>query len=126
MRQESDANLTASIAFPSMIAPDLVASLFGLSGASVTASNELRALYGGLPGGITLFFALASARPAWHRSALVLQLCVFGGMAAARAISILVSGSPDPVAYIVHAGEGLGVALALLALRGEDPTATAS
>ncbi len=60
---------------PGLFAPQYVASSLGLSATSVTGDNELRAVYGGLVGGLALFFALASFRPAWHAPGLAAQSC---------------------------------------------------
>ncbi len=106
-----------SLALPGLFAPQYVASSLGLSASGVTGGNEIRAVYAGLTGGITLFFALAATRPVWHSPGLVAQLCVFGSLVFARAVDIAVSGSPGGVIYSMLVGEALAALAALVALR---------
>lgn len=107
-----------SLALAGLFAPQYVATSLGLSATGVTGENEIRAVYAGLAGGMALFFALASGRSAWHSPALVAQLCVFGSLVVARAVSIAVSGSPGGLIYSMLIGEGLGAVVAFVALRG--------
>lgn len=106
------------LVLPGLFAPQYVATSLGLSATGVAGDNELRAVYGGLAGGVALFFALASFRPAWHTPGLVAQLCVFGGLVIARAVSIATAGSPGMPVYSILAVEALGAVAALIALRG--------
>jgi hypothetical protein len=100
-----------------LVAPAFMASLVGVSLETVTADNDVRAVYGGLGGGLGLFFALGSARPDWHSPALSVLVLTAGAMAAARVLSWLVVGLPAPIGYLLHAAEILGLGAGALALR---------
>lgn len=117
-----------SLALQGLFAPQYLADSLGLHATTAGGENEFRAVYAGLAGGIALFFALASVRPAWHLPGLAAQLCIFGGLIAARVMSIAVSGRPGASIYIMLAGEVLGALIALVALRRHElkPAATAA
>lgn len=104
-------------ALPGLFDPRFIASSFGLAATNLVGDNELRAVYGGLLSGIALFFALAVFRAAWHPVALGAQVCIFGGMVIARAVSIAVSGNPGANVHFMLASEVFGAAVALFALR---------
>ncbi len=106
-----------SLVLPGLFAPHYVAGSLALSATGVAGDNELRAVYGGLAGGLALFFALASFRPAWHAPGLVAQVTVFGGMVLARAVSMAAAGDPGPPVYPMIGVESLGTVMALVALR---------
>jgi len=113
--------LIASLAFgvaglSFLIAPAFLTSRVGISLADATADNDIRAVYGGLELGLALFFLVSQARPAWLRPALVAAVLTLSGMAAARVVSWLVVGLPEPVGYVLHAPEVFGAVLGLVAL----------
>lgn len=105
------------LALQGLFAPQYLANSLGLHATTAGGDNEFRAVYAGLAGGIAVFFAFAAARPAWHSPGLVAQLCIFGGLIAARVLSIAISGGPGSSVYIMLAGEVLGALLAVVALR---------
>ena len=97
-------------------APGLLV-LVDLAPATPTARSDVRAVFGGLELGIGAWLALCVRQPAWHRPALVAQALAFGGLAAARLLSLIVDGVPRAVTFALWAPELSGLALALLALR---------
>ena len=96
--------------------PAAMASRVGLSLADALADNDVRAVYGGLQLGIGSFLASCATRPDWEVPGLVAALLAFGGLAAARVVSLAVVGAPGPLGLLLHAGEVAGVAASLFAL----------
>jgi hypothetical protein len=99
-----------------LVRPSLLAAV-GVALTEPAAAAEVRAFYGGLELGLAAFFALALARPAWHRPALVAQVAVFGGVVLGRAVGIVVDGVVDPLLLAFLALEAAGGLLGLWALR---------
>jgi hypothetical protein len=104
----------AGLAF--LAAPGLLV-LVDLAPATATARSDVRAVFGGLELGVGAWLALCARRPAWHGPALVAQALAFGGLAAARLLSLAVDGLPRAVTFALWGPELGGLALALLALR---------
>ena len=104
----------AGLAF--VAAPGLLA-LVDLVPTTATARSDVRAVFGGLELGVGAWLALCVRRPAWHRPALVAQALAFGGLAAARLLSLGLDGVPRAVTFALWVPELAGMALALLALR---------
>lgn len=100
-----------------LAAPGTMAALVGVSLAGPTADNDIRAVYGGLGAGLALFLTLSAFRAEWHRPALWVVVMTLTGMALARCLSWAVVGMPDPIAFLLHASEVLGLILGLLTLR---------
>ncbi len=96
--------------------PAPMASRVGLTVADALADNDVRAVYGGMQLGIGSFLALSATRPAWVVPGLTASLLAFGGLAAARVLSIFVVGEPGSTGLLLHAGEALGIAAAAFAL----------
>lgn len=113
------------LALQGSFAAQYLADSLGLHATTTGGENEFRAVYAGLAGGIALFFALASVRPAWSRAAVTAQLCIFGGLIAARVLSMATFGAPGSSITILLAGEALGALLAAVALRSGAVVATA-
>jgi hypothetical protein len=99
-----------------LAAPASMARLVGVELTSITADNDVRAVYGGLAFGLAVFFGIAAGRRDWWRPALWVLLLSAGGMACARVVSWVLIGMPDPIAFGLHAAEIIGVAAAGLAL----------
>lgn len=108
----------AGVGLAFLAAPAAMGSLVGLELTSVTADNDVRAVYGGVSSGLALFLWVSASRPDWLVPGLAAQLLTFGGLALARVLSWAVAGWPGPIAHLLHAGEIVGIAAAALALRG--------
>ena len=107
----------AGVGLPFVAFPRAMASLVDIGLNSVTADNDLRAVYGGLGLGIAAFFLVSSAKPSWHRAALTAAALTFAGLVAARVLSWLVVGFPSPLALGLHLLETGGGLMCLVALR---------
>lgn len=89
----------------------------GVEAVSPSGTVELRAFYGGLELGLAAFLLLALFRPAWHRSALTLELCALGGIVVARGAALMLTGGEaNAIVYGAWAGEGAMALLAAVAL----------
>jgi len=84
---------------------------------SATADNDVRAVYGGLSLGLAVFLLLSLRRLEWFRPALWVVALTLAAMASARIVSLVVAGTPHPIAFALHSAEVVGFVLALLALR---------
>jgi hypothetical protein len=107
----------AAIGAAFVLAPHTFAPLVGIELTSITADNDFRAVYGGVPAGLAVFFVMALRRPDWLRPALMVVALTLGGLAASRVWSWLVAGWPEPIGLALHASEILGLGATLLALR---------
>lgn len=105
------------IALGFLVAPAELAAVVSVSLLDATADNDVRAVYGGVALGITLFLVASLRRPAWLEPALAVVALTLGSMAFARFVSMLVIGLPGAIAYLLHGAEILGFALAVVALR---------
>jgi hypothetical protein len=112
--------LAAAVAFGAFgtvlfVAPQLL-ELAGVTAIAPEGAVELRAFYGGLELGIAVFFVIAATKLAWIRPALVLQIAVFGGLAAARSVALLLPGAAgNAVIYAALGGEVLGAVVGIAA-----------
>jgi hypothetical protein len=100
-----------------LVAPATLGSWLGVSLSGATADNDVRAVYGGLGVGIAAWCLASAARPSWIRPALSLVAVTLACMAAARVVSWLRVGFPEPIGFALHAAEGVGFLAALVALR---------
>ncbi len=105
--------LGVGVAF--MVAPETSAGLVGLSLADATAFADVRAVYGGLQLGCGGLLVAAAWRPDLARIGLVGAIALYGGLAFARCVSVVVSGVPSTVGLMLHAAELAGLAFALVA-----------
>jgi hypothetical protein len=111
----------AAIGAAFLLAPEAMAARVGVSLAGATAANDVRAVYGGLQLGIAAFLAWCVRRPDALRAGLAAQLFTFGGLAAARFVSMLLDGQPGALGLALHAAEIAGFAcggIARARLRG--------
>ena len=118
------ANGFAGLGITLLIFPGLL-EIVGVMELTGSGTIEIRAFYGGLELGIALFFLLAINRPKWLKPALVLQVCILGGVAIGRMLGLVItSWQAQLVIYIILAAEGtlaiLG-AVALSKLQSEKP-----
>lgn len=108
------------IAASFLVAPATMAALVEVSVEGATADNDVRAVYGGVALGLTVFLAMSLGRPEWHRPALWMIVLTLGAMASARFLSIALVGPPRAIGFVLHAGELLGFVCAAVALRSLD------
>lgn len=101
-----------------IVMPHALAPLVGIELTNVTADNDFRAVYGGVPAGLGVFLALALRRPEWELPALYVVLLTLGGLAASRVLSWWLAGWPAPIAFGLHAMEISGIVMAAIAIRG--------
>lgn len=111
------APIYAGIGVAFLIAPSTMASFVDVMLHSVTADNDIRAVYGGVNIGLGVFFAISATRPAWYQPALFVVILTLGGLAGARFLSWAVAGMPSAIGFALHASEVLGLMLSAIALR---------
>ena len=98
-----------------LVAPEAMAARVGASLAGATAANDVRAVYGGLQLGVAACLAWCARRPDALRMGLAVQLFTFGGLAAARFVSLLLDGNPGALGLALHAAEIVGFACGAVA-----------
>jgi len=121
----ASAGVYAAIGAAFVLAPHTFAAWVGIELTSVTADNDFRAVYGGVPAGLAVFFVMALRRPGWMRPALWVVALTLGGLAASRVWSWLVAGWPEPIGLALHAAEIAGLGASILALRRTPDALTA-
>jgi hypothetical protein len=88
-----------------LIFPNLI-GMVGVKELTNSGLVEIRAMYGGLQLGLALFFLLAINRPRWVRPALILHICVVGGLAIGRIFGLVVTNwAAKPLVYLLLAAE---------------------
>jgi hypothetical protein len=107
----------AGIGLAFLLAPAALAAHVDVALGSATADHDVRAVYGGLQLGCAALLAWGAARPERVRFALIAQLLLYGGLAAARVLGWAVAGAPSALGLALHAAEALGFGAAWLALR---------
>ena len=102
---------------------DPLAALAGVELAvnTVSALNELRANYGGLQIGMSLFLLTGLLQPAMTRPALLAQTLLVGGLAIGRVVSIALDGPPNATVQGLLVLESV-TALLSLALYARTPS----
>ena len=105
----------AGIGAAFLVAPEAMAARVGVSLAGAAAANDVRAVYGGLQLGVAACLVWCARRPETLRSGLAVQLFTFGGLAAARLVSLLLDGNPGALGLALHAAELLGFACGAVA-----------
>ncbi len=84
-----------------------------------TALAEIRAAYGGSFAGLAALFFLGAQHRAYRSVALGIGTLVLGVFTAARALSLVIDGTPSTLAFANHAAEGVGFLLVLWLWRAE-------
>lgn len=107
----------AGIGAAFLLAPADMGTHVDVALGSVTAHNDVRAVYGGLQLGVALWLALAAARGEWLRPALLAQLCVFGGLFGARLLSLALDGRPSDLALALQLAEAVALVCGGIALQ---------
>lgn len=103
--------------------PQTLGHVVGIELTSVTAHNDFRAVYGGVPAGLAVFLVMALRRSDWQLAALWVIALTLGGLAATRFLSWGLDGWPSPVALVLHGAEISGVVLTAVAIRqGSAPS----
>jgi len=110
-----------------LLDPETISNESGIVLPSPAAAIEARAMYGGLELALGLYFAASAAHSAWAKSALVVLVVVFGGLAVARSGGLLLAGAPDAYNLRALAYEGTSLllgagALALARSARDEPT----
>jgi hypothetical protein len=109
----------------SLISPTNLTPLVELTMTTPVAIMEIRGVYGGLFLGIGTFFLLSARHQAWLRPGLVAQACIMGGFVLGRTVGILLGGAPNLFIAVLLAGEIFMAAVAVVALRQLNASATA-
>lgn len=107
-----------------VLLPQMLGHVVGIELTSVTAHNDFRAVYGGVPAGLAVFLVMALRRPDWELAALWVIVLTLGGLAATRLLSWGLDGWPSPVALALHGAEVSGVVLAAVAIRHGSASST--
>jgi hypothetical protein len=105
----------AGIGAAFLVAPEAMAARVGVSLAGAAAANDVRAVYGGLQLGVAACLVGCARRPETLRTGLAVQLFTFGGLAAARLVSLLLDGNPGALGLALHAAEIVGFACGAVA-----------
>jgi len=106
----------AGIGAAFLVAPALMASLVGLELTSVTADNDVRAVYGGLSLGCAGFLLWCGLRSERVAAGVIAQVFTFAGLVGGRTLSVALRGAPDTLGVALHAAETVGLACGLVAL----------
>jgi hypothetical protein len=88
-----------------------------VSATTSTARTEIRAMYGGLEIGIAALLVWCALDPRLVRIGLLAVTCMFGGLAAGRAASLLLETGARSIMYSLVAIEAVAAGLALIAFR---------
>ena len=98
-----------------LIFPNVI-GMVGVKELTNSGLVEIRAMYGGLQLGLALFFLLALNRPRWIRPALIIHMCVVGGLALGRIFGLVVTNwAAKPLVYLLLAAELILVIMAVSA-----------
>jgi hypothetical protein len=106
-----------AIGVPALLLPESIANAAGLALNGALADNDFRAVYGGLQCGCGLVLLIAAFSNADVRAGLRVQQLLFGGLVAARCLSVVLVGSPGSLGLALLGGELLALASGFLALR---------
>jgi len=106
----------AGIGAACLLAPAQMASLVGLELASVTADNDVRAVYGGLSLGCAAFLLWCGLKSERVAAGVMAQVFTFAGLVGGRTLSVALRGAPDALGVALHAAEIVGLACGLVAL----------
>lgn len=109
-----------AIGVAGMVAPAWLMGFVGIELEGASALNEIRAAYGGQLLGLAVVMGLGALRAERRRWALGLFVLAVGGMVLARAVSVVVDGAPNGVAWGLGALE-LSGAVSGAALLGTWP-----
>ncbi|MEZ4220509.1 MAG: DUF4345 domain-containing protein [Polyangiaceae bacterium] len=111
--------LGVGVAF--LLSPESMAAHIDLQLSSVNAKNDVRAMYGGVNAGLSLFFLACAARRSWLAAGLFAAMLCCVGLAAGRVASLVMDGTPGAMLFLFFGVELLGAvgcAWGLFSLRG--------
>lgn len=101
-----------------LFAPLAMAARTGTVLGDATADSDTRAVLGGLQLACAALLALAALGSAPRvRAGLVTQLSLYGGLAGARVVSLVLAGAPSALGFAQHAVELAGLVAGALAWR---------
>lgn len=100
-----------------VVVPHPLAAAVGIELTNVTADNDFRAVYGGVPFAMAIFVGLALRRPDFELPALWLIALTLGCLAGSRVVSWFVAGMPGAITFSLQAAETFGAVLATVAIR---------
>lgn len=100
-----------------LVSPVQMAALLDLALETPTARTEVRAMYGGLELGFGVFLLTRLGRRDQVLTGLSASLCVFAGLAAARAYGLVVDGMWQPTMWLLGSVEAVAAALCWWAIR---------
>lgn len=101
-----------------MVQPEVVVASMDLAVETVSARNEIRAVYGGMDLGLGLCCMVGAMRPRYRRAALGLLALVLGCMVLARGVSVAIDMSLPTINLVFLGVEGFGAAIAWGLLTG--------
>ena len=104
----------------SLIAPVNLTKLVEIVMPTNVAIMEVRGVHGGFFAGTGFFLLIFARRDAWLQPGLVAQASIFGGFVLGRTLGIVIGGAPNLFIAALLAGEVVGLAVALILLRGFD------
>ena len=108
------------IALGFLWSPEAMGRLVDVQLGSVSADNDLRAVYGGLQLGCASFLWICAGRHGWWRAGLAAQLLLFGGLVLGRLVSLVAVGLPGALGTALGSAELVGLAAGAWAWRQLD------
>ena len=103
-----------------LLAPAKLLELIGAGPGGTDAHNDIRAMYGGAELAIACLLLASLRKPGWLDAGLLLQTTIFAGMAASRAFSVALDGTPGAALLLAGAAEAAGAAAGMIALRSRQ------
>ena len=104
--------VTAGFGLLAFVSPEAFAGAMSMELAAPGAVTEVRAFYGGLEIGLAIFWMMGALQPRYLQPALVSVLLVWGAVALARTLGIVMDGS---ISNMMLAALGLEVAAVIAA-----------
>jgi hypothetical protein len=99
--------------------PGQTSTFLGLTPVGSKGLSEFVAVYGGLEAGLGAFYLISALRPSLHNAALLMSVCLYGGLVLFRSIVFVRSNFSIGTAAFAYAFEiAMAVAALLLLLRG--------
>jgi hypothetical protein len=95
-----------------VLAPEYLAEIAGVVGATATGTTEIRAMYGGLQAGIGALCLTALLNAEFEKTALVTVFFLSAGLFLGRFTGLLLDGSGSEYTYGALVFEGLNTAVA--------------
>ncbi len=84
--------LYCALAVWCVLFPDTTARFLGLTPTTVAGQSEFLAVYGGLQGGLGLFYCHAFIKKTYEHAALIMSCYIYAGLVLLRSVTIITEG----------------------------------